>query len=367
MNIVFFVGSFLGMIGLSSYVVFRVGQTIGLLRGTSATIAMFVMILLPISLIATMAISRNTWNPLIQYFYIPGATWLPYLLYLFIGSVFVGILYFISVKFSLSIPVREIGLAIFITVNILIGYGVWNASNPKVVTYEIDSPTLSKDWGGKTIVLIADTHLGIVRREHFMVKVVSLINSQNPDLVLMAGDVIDGPVFPYQKGLDPLQNIQSVFGTVFTPGNHEGYNTQHGLFYPVISNLTTTLIDQKTKKNNTQIIGLDYVQSETKEQILSRLDLTGFSKEKPSIVIMHDPKNSHYLQDAGVSLVVSGHTHCGQFWPISSIVKSMYKEYTHGVVEKNGQVHVTTCGAGTAMSPVRIGTTPEIVILKIKK
>ncbi len=366
MNVIIFVGSFLGMIGLSSYVVFRVAQAIGLLRGSATYIAIFVMIFLPLSLVVTMAISRSTWSPLIQYFYIPAVAWLPYLLYLFICAVPLGILYFISIKYSLTIPVAKIGLGMFIFVTILIAYGLWNARNPQIVNYEINSTALSKDWSGKTIVLVADTHLGIIWREKFMSKVVSLINSQSPDLVLLPGDIIDGPKFSYSKGLEPLRSIQSTFGTIFTPGNHEGYNSDPQSFYPVISQLTNTLIDSQVLINNTQIIGLDYKAQESQEQILKRLDLTGFSKDKPSIALLHDPKNSHYLQEAGVSLVVSGHTHCGQFWPVSLIVKKIYGEYTHGVIEKNGSLHITTCGAGTAMSPVRIGTTPEIVVVKIK-
>ncbi len=366
MNVIFFVGSFLGMIGLSSYVVFRVGYTIGLLRGTGATVAIVLMIFLPLSLVLTMLISRTHFHPIIQYLYIPGTVWLPYLLYLFLGSVVVGILYFISTAYSLSLPTREIGLGIFVLVSILIGYGLWNTQNPKVITYEINSPALKENWSGKTIVLVADTHLGIIWREKFMSKVVSLINSQNPDLVLLPGDIIDGPLFPYEKGLAPLSGVASTFGTVFTPGNHEGYTSQQKAFYSIISQFTTTLIDQTKDINNTQIIGLDYVAQESREEILARLDMAGFKKEMPSIALIHDPKNSHYLQDAGVSLTVSGHTHCGQFWPVSAIVKKMYGEYTHGVVEKNGNIHITTCGIGTAMSPVRIGTSAEIVVIKIQ-
>ena len=108
MNVILFVGSFLGMIGLSSYVVFRVGYTIGLLRGTGATIAIVLMIFLPLSLVLTMLISRTHFHPIIQYFYLPGTVWLPYLLYLFIASVFIGLLYFISIQYSLNIPVKEI-------------------------------------------------------------------------------------------------------------------------------------------------------------------------------------------------------------------------------------------------------------------
>lgn len=366
MNIVLFVGSFLGMIGLSSYVVFRVGQAVGLLKGTSATIAIVLMISLPLFLVATMTLSRYFWSPVLQYFYIPGATWLPYLLYLFIASIITAFVYFVSTTYSLNIPVQTIGGCLFIVSTLLVGYGLLHAQQPKVVTYSVNSEALSKNWSGKKIVFVADTHLGIVWRQKFMSKVVSLINEQQPDMVLLPGDIIDGPTFPVLEGLDPLRNIQSTYGTFFTPGNHEGYSADQKSFYSAISQLTTPLIDQKTTINETQIIGIDYRAQESKEALIKRLDLTGYSKEKPSIALLHDPKNSKILQDQGVSLVVSGHTHCGQFWPISLIVKKMYGEYTHGIVERNGSVHITTCGVGTAMSPVRIGTTPEIVVIKIQ-
>lgn len=366
MNIVLFVGSFLGMIGLSSYVVFRVGQAVGLLKGTSATIAIVLMISLPLFLVATMTLSRYFWSPVLQYFYIPGATWLPYLLYLFIASIITAFVYFVSTTYSLNIPVQTIGGCLFIVSTLLVGYGLLHAQQPKVVMYSVNSEALSKNWSGKKIVFVADTHLGIVWRQKFMSKVVSLINEQQPDMVLLPGDIIDGPTFPVSEGLDPLRNIQSTYGTFFTPGNHEGYSADQKSFYSAISQLTTPLIDQKTTINETQIIGIDYRAQESKEALIKRLDLTGYSKEKPSIALLHDPKNSKILQDQGVSLVVSGHTHCGQFWPISLIVKKMYGEYTHGIVERNGSVHITTCGVGTAMSPVRIGTTPEIVVIKIQ-
>jgi predicted MPP superfamily phosphohydrolase len=54
-------------------------------------------------------------------------------------------------------------------------------------------------------------------------------------------------------------------------------------------------------------------------------------KRIPSIAILHDPKNNDVLINEGVSLVVSGHTHCGQFWPFSILVKKIYRDKTYGV------------------------------------
>lgn len=156
-----------------------------------------------------------------------------------------------------------------------------------------------------------------------MKKVVNKINEQKPDIVLIAGDIIDGPVFDYEKGLAPLKNIVSTFGTVYTPGNHEAYNRKPEKFYPIVRNVTTTLLDSKTEINGTTIVGLDYRSESfdaTKERLAKTADSSAqngneeSSPSAPSIAILHDPRNTDALLDAGISLVVSGHTHCGQFF-----------------------------------------------------
>lgn len=357
----------LGLIALCSYTVIRVFKATGLVRsGVTETIALIIVIGLPIILIATMVISSKLYSPLVNFFYIPAATWLPFLLYLFIGAVVLGLLLFANTAWNLNLPMLHLSCLVIIIVSGIITYGIINARQPRITTFEINSPSLSASWSGKTIVLVSDTHLGIVRQSKFMDQVVSHIESANPDVVLIAGDIIDGPVFNYQKGLAPLSRLSEKIPVIFTPGNHEAYNSEPDKFYPVIKNLTTTLIDQKIELHNTNIIGIDYRAQETKEEITHRLRQSGFDKNIPSIVILHDPTNAEVLAEAGVSLVVSGHTHCGQFWPITHIVKSLYKSHTHGVTYHDNGVQITTCGVGTAMPPVRIGTHPEIVVIKVK-
>ena len=153
-------------------------------------------------------------------------------------------------------------------------------------------------------------------------------------------------------------------GIFYTPGNHEAYSRQRESFYKEVVNYTNMLVDKVVVVNGTQIIGLDY-KIENKAETAKRLEACGYKKEMPSIVIMHDPKNMQALSDAGASLVVSGHTHLGQFFPINFIVRAMYKNFAYGATKTGTTTSVTTCGVGTAMSPVRLGTNPEIVVIKV--
>lgn len=324
---------------------------------------------MPVVLMITMVIGNVVFSSINNFFYLISVTWLPILIYFFMSAVVLSTINLIGISTGHTISMFPFAIGAIVISLGATAFGIINATIPRVVTYEVHSPALSEKWSGKNIVLISDTHLGVVRSGSFMKKVVKKINEQKPDLVLIAGDAIDGPVFDYEKGFAPLKDIVSTFGTVYTPGNHEAYNREPEKFYPIIRGLTTTLVDSKVEINGTTIVGLDFA-NESVDATQERLAKTGFEKNAPSIALLHDPRNTDALLDAGVSLVVSGHTHCGQFFPMTLVVKSIYKIHTYGVVDRvaNGKsgVSITTCGVGTAMSPLRLGTNPEVVVIHIK-
>ncbi len=389
-----FIIPFLALIAICSVVIFKSAVTYGLIQSVFAKkFWIWVLILLPVILIVTMAVSNKVYSAVNAFFYTIAATWLAVLLYLFFAAVLLAIILLIA-RATGSVPnittfipypfMYQLAIAALMIALGAATYGIINATQPRIVSYDITSPALSKMWSGKNIVLVSDTHLGIIRGAGFMQKVVDKINAQDPDLVLIAGDIIDGPVFNYEKGLAPLKDITSTFGTIYTPGNHEGYNREPEKFYPIVRKLTATIVDSSVEINDTTIVGLDY-KPESFEATNARLrKITdesvklGEEENLPIIAILHDPRNTDALLDAGVSLVVSGHTHCGQFFPINVIVKGIYKNHTYGVVNRAGDksdstiatnrsgVSVTTCGVGTSMSPLRLGTNPEIVVLHIK-
>ncbi len=362
------------LLGVVSFIIFKAGISFGIIRTPIAKkIASIIIILMPIVLIATMTIGGKIYSPVNNFFYLITVIWLPILVYLSIGIAILFIIKFIATKSGIStgenktlaLRMFPVALSIIIAVCGLIVFGIVNASIPRVVYYEINSPSLSKNWAVKNIILVSDLHLGVVRSENFMNKVVKKINSEQPDIVLIAGDIIDSPVFNYRKSLLPLNGIKSKLGIFYTPGNHEAYNNEPEIFFPIIKSLSNTLIDRSIEINGTNIIGVDF-SNESLSETSTRISEININKNLPSIALLHDPKNTQALLDAGISLVVSGHTHCGQFFPINLIVRAIYGKYTYGISNqtKDG-ASITSCGAGTAMSPIRIGTNSEIVVIHI--
>ena len=213
------------------------------------------------------------------------------------------------------------------------------------------------------MTVVSDLHLGIVRAQSFCKRVVEKINETQPDAVLIVGDVIDGPLFDMKSSLNELSKLNAPHGVYAIPGNHEYYSFEQSLYFEEIKKYTHLLRNEKTTLLGMSLVGLDHVDQESVEHFNARTE--DLKIEYPnSIILLHDPKHAKTLQSKGVFLSLSGHTHKGQFWPFSLVVRALYKKYTYGLVQKEKSTHITTSGAGTALSPVRIGSRAEIVVIE---
>jgi predicted MPP superfamily phosphohydrolase len=355
----------IGIVVVMSIVILRVGEFAGLITASSYPWVIAGLAFLPSVLLCTMLYTRKRYNRVVSALYTASTLWFPMLMYLFLGAVLLSIISLGTIYLGYAINLSLWAWIIICIIVLKLIYGVINARWMRITPYTINSPELATKWAGKRIILFSDVHLGIVNGARFMEKIVGIVNNLKPDLVIIAGDIIDGPVFDYAKGLAPLKDLHAPDGLIYAQGNHEGYNSEPEKFYPIVEQLTTTLIDRTIIINGVQITGLAYAH-ESKEETRKRLDMAGHDSKIPSIVILHDPTNTRALQQDGVSLIVSGHTHKGQFFPFTLFMKSMYKEFAYGKNVKGSTTSITTSGVGTTMPPVRLGSNPEIVVLTFK-
>ncbi len=354
------------LFAIASLTILRAGLAFGVIQaGLGYNTILWLSILAPILIIITMVLGRRIHSKLISVTNLIGVLWLPFLMYFFFGAVILSVIYNLKIRLGYEINMTTLSWIVISLSTAAIIYGIVNATFIRITKRTVESKALSKNWQGKNIVLVSDLHIGTVRGAHFMQKVVKKINSLNPGMVIIAGDIIDGPVFDYEKGLSPLKNLKSTHGIFYTPGNHEQYNLEPGKWMSILKSLITPLVDSRIEVNGTQIIGLDY-SMEKGDATRDRLKKTGYIKENPSIIILHDPKNVPALREDNPSLIVSGHTHAGQFFPITILVKSMYKKLTYGLTKVGETTNITSSGVGTSTSPLRIGTNPEIVLIQIK-
>ncbi len=323
-------------------------------------------IVLPAMFVGAMFYGGEHFSLLNSWIYTAGAVWLGILTYLVVAAFIISLLIMINNYFGFNIPIKEINIILIACAIGITTYGIYNANNPQIVRLEVLSQELSPLWKGKKIVFISDTHLGMVRREKFMKRIVDIMNSEKPDITFNLGDLIDGPSFPYEKGMAPLNDLKASFGNFYVEGNHERYSQEYPLFK---SNFPKNINDITSKKvivNDTQIIGIPFSMSASADQIKKELDQVSYDKSIPSIILMHDPKDTPILANNGASLVLSGHTHAGQFFPFTLILKKVAGKYNHGINYTDKTTSITSSGIGTAMPPIRVGTSPEIVVVTFK-
>lgn len=305
-----------------------------------------------------------------------GAFWLGTLYYLFLFTLLIDILRIIDKRWRFlpkTLLTHSAGVVfiIFCTTLGLIGYGTWNARYPLTQNYEITIPKTAGSLDTLQVVMISDIHLGNIIDNHRLEKLVNRINQLDPDIVLLAGDVIDSKVdvLANQDVIDNFDKLRPRFGTYAILGNHEYFDQKPDVAIQYLEQGNVHILrDQWTLiADSFFLVGRDDL-SRQRYTGTSRQDLgmimTGIDRTLPIILLDHQP---HSLQDGveqGIDLQLSGHTHLGQLFPNSLLTKKIY-EIDWGYLRKESMQIIVSCGVGTWGPPIRIGNHPEIVNITI--
>lgn len=275
---------------------------------------------------------------------------------------------------------------------VLFTYANLHYLNKVRVPMEID--TRGKVTRPLKLVLMSDLHLGYHNSRAEFAKWVDKVNAEQPDLVLIAGDIIDISVRPLLE-----ENVAEEFKRIKAPiyaclGNHEYYSGEPRAqkFYrdagihllrdsvvtlPDYGNLTIIGRDDRTNGRRAPLSSPEgdtiAMPSATKTidspsgavgeaaPLLKGQALDGSF----SILLDHQPYHLERTAAAGIDFQFSGHTHYGQVWPISWIEDAIY-ECAYGSLTKGNTRFYVTSGIGIWGGKFRIGTQSEYVVLTLK-
>ena len=264
----------------------------------------------------------------------------------------------------LSAEISALGSILFaVTSGILVAVGYRNTGRIRTVSYRIPLLHAASNF---SIVLISDLHLGDYVGEAHVKRIVKAANTTNPDLVIIAGDLIDddnsilSEPAALKQVAEAFRQLQSKYGTVLTLGNHDP-NADDTVFLAFLKESQIRLLhNQIMELPEVNVVGIS--DPAHNKRIPIETLLTGRNLVKPIIVADHDPRYADAAVRQNADLILSGHTHAGQFFPVSVLTKialGKNKYYGH---HKLGDTHtVVTSGAGFFNLPVRIGTHNEIV------
>lgn len=228
--------------------------------------------------------------------------------------------------------------------------------------HTVDLPTAKPMAKDVRIVLMSDLHLGYHNRRGELARWVDKVNMECPDLVLIAGDIVDMSLRPL-KDEDMAAELRRIKAPVYACfGNHEYYSGVDGASKFYADAGVTLLRDSVVGVGDIVIVGRDD-RSNRHRKSLGAL-MRGVDKSKYIILLDHQPYYLEQAERAGVDFQFSGHTHHGQLWPISWITDAVYEE-AYGPWQRGLTRYYVSSGMGIWGGKFRIGTCSEYVVATV--
>ena len=253
----------------------------------------------------------------------------------------------------------------------IIVYGSLNARSPEVRHYEINIAKKAVGLTALHVVMVSDIHLGVVVDGRRLEQMVEMINKLDPDVVFLVGDIIDEDVNRFAEQDMPriLGKIKTKYGVYGVLGNHEYLSGQpdEAIGYLRQGGVVVLRDEVQQVKGGFYLVGRDDRMKlrATGSQRMELAELmAGVDRRLPIIALDHQPLDLEDGQGQGVDLQLSGHTHHGQIFPNGLITRRVF-EQDWGYLRKGDFQLIVSDGFGTWGPPIRIGTTPEIVDIRI--
>ncbi len=332
------------------------------LSGHSEKILTIVAIALPIIYIGTMFLGLINDEQILKRLLYPINFFAGLVLYVFLSSIILSVILFIASGISVALP-TSIGIVCFATACVLGILGAFQARRIKTTSYTVNLPGAPESWKTKKAVLVSDTHFGLINHKKFSNKIVNNILKLKPDFVLHAGDFYDGPKNNMAPIIESWKQLTKEVPVFYTSGNHELYGPYDNFISSIKEAGLTVLLNEFTEHDGVQIAGITYYAKGRGADAHHTITNLGVDESKPLILINHPPTFHDSAIAVNANLMVSGHTHKGQFWPLGYITKAIYKRFFYGLQKKQSLTAITTSGVGTYGPPIRLFNTPELVVI----
>ncbi|MFF1276509.1 metallophosphoesterase [Streptomyces marokkonensis] len=242
-------------------------------------------------------------------------------------------------------------------------YGVLRGPGVKRVTVPL--ARLPRAAHGFRIAVVSDVHLGPVLGRGFAQKVVDTINSTQPDLIAVVGDLVDGSVKDLGPAAAPLAQLRARHGSFFVTGNHEYFSGAEQWVEEVRRLGLNPLENARTELPHFDLAGVNDVAGEDEGQGPDFARALGDrDRERACVLLAHQPVQIHEAVDHGVDLQLSGHTHGGQLWPGNLIARGANP--TLAGLDRYGdtQLYVSR-GAGAWGPPTRVGAPSDVTVIEL--
>lgn len=257
-------------------------------------------------------------------------------------------------------------------------YGTSTAySKPRINHYQVTMERLDPRLDGMRVIMVSDFHITTTTDPSYVGDIVNKINSLNPDLILLPGDLIDGQVNKRDAVTKLLFNLKAKFGVYLTTGNHEyysGYQSWHDYFVKGgIMSLDNKVVALQDDKNKTLLTLGGITDPKAANYGLPMPDVKGVAQalddSAPTIVLSHRPAYAIDFanSDKNVDLVLSGHTHGGLILGLNQVVAKINEGFLSGHYRINNTDLIVSNGIAVWSGySMRLGVPNEFIVMTLR-
>ena len=285
-----------------------------------------------------------------------------FMLYAGLVTASIAIIYSQFLKQKLNpISIRVFAVVTYIGIASL---AVFNAYSPVVhhLTVKTDKVLATP----MKIALVSDTHLGRWFGNRQIDKMVALIDKQSADVVLIAGDVMNDSTDAYDKTdmHKHLSRLRAPLGVYATFGNHD-YSGNEVAIAKAVERAGIQVIDNKSVWLDDRVLLVGRSDATDPRRPVAADLMADIQTEKPVLFLEHSPEALAEIKELPVDLHLSGHTHGGQIFPLTVLLK-WFTPLVYGFKEVNGSQFLVTSGYGIGAVPFRLGTRSEIWLITLQ-
>ena len=307
----------------------------------------------------------------------PASLWMGFaflfLMALLLSDALLGVLGFFSDSFTKVSGARL--QAIIVSAVVLVAGLLalrFGLAFPAVRRMEVSLRKWPRGFDGFRIVQISDIHIGPLLDRRFSERLVARVNSLDPDLVAVTGDLVDGSVEKLSGEVEPFAGLRGRHGVFFVTGNHDFYSGAEAwvehvkkLGMRVLRNEHVVL---RKGPDAFALVGVDdhranLMPGEGGEDLDAALE--GIDSNLARILLAHDPSTFKRACQMCVDLQLSGHTHGGQIWPFGWLVR-LAIPFVDGLHRRGNATLYVSRGTGFWGPPMRLGAPSEITEITLR-
>jgi len=240
---------------------------------------------------------------------------------------------------------------------------------PRVKNVDVALPDWPKALDGFRIAQLSDVHIGTLIGKRFAARVTERVNALSPDAIAITGDLVDGSIEHIGDRVEPFGKLRARHGAYFVTGNHDYYSGAVSWCDRVRQLGITVLRNERVAVDHDGerlwIAGVDDYMLRRRSRADLDAALGGLRETDPVVLLAHNPLTFEDAHKHGVSLQLSGHTHGGQMWPFTWLVR-LQTRFVAGLYKVGRSQLYVSLGTGYWGPPVRVLAPAEITLLTLR-